>query len=415
MALFLIIYRFFYGILLFSARVSSFLNPKLREGFKLRKGKPWLNFDENSQALWIHCSSGEFEYAKPVIREIKQKWPQQKVLVTYFSPSVVKSLQNSPEVDFFCPLPWDKTSEWKEFIEFHKPKALLIARTDLWPNMIAMCKQLNVPTLLFSKTFNKNKGSFARWLEKSLIKKLSAVFCASEEDRALLATELRNYPEVHNAGDTRYDQCFYRLRHGKSLKPLNNFYRPIFIVGSSWDKDEETILPVIEKFNKDVSFIIAPHEPSEKHLKKLSKDLKKRGLEFCFYSKINSWNPTSVLIIDQVGILADLYAWASFSFIGGSMDRSVHSVMESLAQGCLTFVGPNHTNNREALVFQKEQVRGIHPVQVIQSSDELTENLAQHLDHWSAQEKHILQQEVQKKAGASQIVLKWISNNTDLH
>ena len=416
MPLFLFVYPFFYGSLLFLLRIISPLQPKIRKGLRLRSGKikPWLNYPENSQPLWIHCASGEFEYAKPIIREIKSKWPQQKVLITFFSPSVLSSLEKAKDVDFFCPLPWDKKSEFNEFIEHHKPKALLIARTDLWPNMIEACARKKVPSLLFSKTVNTKKSGLAKWVEKKLLKKITSIFCVSPEDRDLLLKQLKNYTEVHSAGDTRYDQCFFRLKHGQTLKPINNFYRPIFVIGSSWTGDEEVLLPAIKEFKNDISFIIAPHEPTNSHLKKLEKKLDSLGLNYSRYSKTQSWNPESVLLIDQIGILADLYAWGNFSFIGGSMDRSVHSVMESLAQGCLTFVGPNHHNNREALLFQKINVDQIQPVQVVHDTDELTQKLRTSLPLWSSQQKIHLQQEIQKKLGASQIVIKWICNHTEL-
>ncbi|MCJ8276313.1 MAG: hypothetical protein HRT44_07895 [Bdellovibrionales bacterium] len=413
----MLVYRIFYGPLLGIARIISFFNPKLRQGFKLRSGrkKPWLQFEASSQPLWFHCASGEFEYAKPVLREIKAQWPQQKILVTFFSPSVVNSLKSNPDVDFFCPLPWDKKSEFDQFIEHHNPKALLIARTDLWPNMIAACKSKKLPTLLFSKTVNTTKTGLSRWLERKLLKKLTAIFCVSNEDRSLLIKDLKNYKEVHAAGDTRYDQCLYRLQHGKTLKPLYNFYRPLFIAGSTWDKDEELLIPVIEELHNDMSFIIAPHEPTEKHLNKLTKQLDKLSLKYNFYSKTQSWDPEAILIVDQVGILADLYAWGQFSFVGGSMEKSVHSVMEPLAQGCLTFVGPFHKNNREAIHFQTVEVDGEAPVQVVTKSTELSDKLSSLSGRWGSLQKNNLQREVQKKAGASKIVVKWISNNTDIN
>jgi 3-deoxy-D-manno-octulosonic-acid transferase len=59
-----------------------------------------------------------------------------------------------------------------------------------------------------------------------------------------------------------------------------------------------------------------------------------------------------VLLVDQVGWLAELYAWGDMAFVGGSFRKTVHSVMEALGAGLKTFVGPLHTNNREAIEFQ---------------------------------------------------------------
>jgi 3-deoxy-D-manno-octulosonic-acid transferase len=412
----LLFYRLLYSPLLFLVSLFRFANKKLARGFKLRQNidgkKPWLNFEPSSRPIWFHCSSGEFEYAKPVIREIKKKYPTQKILVSFFSPSVESSLKNSSEVDFSCPTPWDTLKNWSEFIEHHQPKALLIARTDLWPMMIHVSKSKGVPRLLFSKTVNTEKTE--SFFSKSLMKQLDDIFCVTEQDQNSLLKRLKPFSAIHHTGDTRYDQCLYRLQHGQSLKPLKNFLKPTFVAGSTWPSDERVLLPLIKEHIRQVSFIVAPHEPSESHLKALESQLQTGGLKFQRYTPTESWDPEAVLIIDQVGILADLYQWGQFAFIGGSMDRSVHSVMEPLAQGLLCFVGPRHQNNRESVVFQEMKIKDMTPVQVVHSSDELLRRFTALYSSWSEDHQFGLKVAVQQKAGASRIVLKWIENHCGL-
>lgn len=412
--LFIFLYRVFYPPTVVTFFLFCFLNSKIRKGFQLRKSQngiaPWLCFPKESKPIWFHCASGEFEYAKPVIRELKAQNPNCKILVTYFSPSVENSLKNFSEVDFFCPTPWDTTQHWQAFMEHHKPQALLIARTDLWPMMLLSAKRAKVPSLLFSKTVNPQKSFLQRAVARPLLNLLDTIFCVSEMDRQLLISHGLPDHKIHNAGDTRYDQCFQRLQNPRQLKPLKNFFRPTLVAGSTWSSDEATLLPVIAKQITTMSFIVAPHEPSGSHLQKLETSLHKMGLTFCRYSDVNQWNPEQVLIIDQVGILADLYSWGHFAFVGGSMDRSVHSVMEPLAQGLLTFIGPRHSNSREALLFQEESIDGLQPVQVVEDSHQLDEKLELARLNWTSQNKSKLQIALQKKRGASKIVLRWIKN-----
>ncbi len=416
--LFSLLYSLLYSPLLFTLSFLRFLNKKLNRGFILRKKtqgqRPWLNWEKGQQPLWFHCASGEFEYAKPVIRLLKQRHPEQKIMVTYFSPSAEKSIANTPEVDFYTPTPWDTSRHWQRFIEYHEPKALLIARTDLWPMMIQTANAKKIPCLLFSKTEDPTKGFLQKKMSAFLLKKMDDIFCATEDDRQALYQRLKPFQRIHASGDTRYDQCLFRLQHAKPLKPLNNFSRPIFIAGSTWSADHQALLPLIESSAKDVSFIIAPHEPDEKHLKELSDQLTARGLTFQKYSQVQSWNPQSVLIIDQVGILADLYAWGDFAFIGGSMDRSVHSVMEALAQGLLTFVGPFHRNNREAMIYKHCKIKEMTPVQEVQDGEQLVRRFQALYRSWTPQHKLDLQLSVRSKAGASELVYKWCLNTGKL-
>lgn len=409
-----LIYPVFYYPLLGFFYLFRKFHKKWDFWFEIRQKKeglrPWLNCPEKTYPLWFHCSSGEYEYAKPVIRKIREKYPRENILVTYFSPSVKKSLSESGNVDFYCPTPWDTHREWKKFINHHKPKALLIARTDLWPMMVLSAKKANIPCLLFSKTVGADQKKMRGWIECLVLKQMNDIFCVSREDRQNLAKRLYPFNKIHVCGDTRYDQCFYRCENPKKLKPLNNFNRPVFVAGSTWPGDEDVLLPFFKKFSKQVSFILVPHEPNPIHLKKLIKNIKSRKLEYQFYTQTKSWNPFSILIVDKTGILADIYAWGQFAFVGGSMNKNVHSVMEPLAQGQLTFLGPKHLNNREALTFKKIEINGIAPVQIIKNTENLTDCFSKLWPKWKKDKQFNLKLVLKEKTGASEIILRWIKN-----
>ena len=410
---FLFIYSFFYNLFLRFFYLFRKFNKKWDLWFKIRekrKGiKPWLAFREKTHPLWFHCASGEYEYAKPIIREIREKYPREKILVTYFSPSVEKSLYESKDIDFYCPTPWETYRQWNQFINHHKPKALLISRTDLWPMMISCAKKAKIPRLLFSKTMGESK-KLKKWAECFILKQMNDIFCVSEEDQKQLKNLLHPFNKIHVTGDSRYDQCFFRCKNPKTLKPLNNFNRPVFVAGSTWPKDEEVLVPFFKKFSKQISFIVVPHEPTPTHLEKLTKNIESQNLEYQFYTQTENWNPLNILIIDKPGILADLYAWGHFAFVGGSMNRGVHSVMEPLVQGQLTFVGPKHLNNREALTFKKVDIQGITPVQVIKNTRNLSECFSKLWSKWTKDKQFKLKLLLKEKTGASKTVIHWIKN-----
>jgi 3-deoxy-D-manno-octulosonic-acid transferase len=148
--------------------------------------------------------------------------------------------------------------------------------------------------------------------------------------------------------------------------------------------------------------------------------------------------PYGVLLIDQVGVLADLYRLGAVAFVGGSFKDKVHSVMEPLACGCFVVTGPKINNNREALLFKNISVENLTAVTVVNNSDEFTMALNKiHNDLTSNdtknsnlvntqpntnQDKHVikydlkkkLQEKVQSKQGASSKVLAWIERNQNL-
>jgi 3-deoxy-D-manno-octulosonic-acid transferase len=172
-------------------------------------------------------------------------------------------------------------------------------------------------------------------------------------------------------GDTRYDQVVYRLNNPKPLPAalqnrLPNNPDKILVMGSTWPEDEQALIEFIVGATKDqgFTFLIAPHEPSESHLSSLESLLKNHNLRV---GRLSQWEQTEtavpqVLLIDRVGILAELYTLGRWAFVGGSFRKTVHSVMEPLAAGARTLVGPLHRNNAEAIEFQSPELNSVHCV-----------------------------------------------------
>jgi 3-deoxy-D-manno-octulosonic-acid transferase len=360
---------------LIAVTIGALFIPKVRAGLRLRRvRRQWPHFD--IAPIWIHASSGEFEYAKPLIHELKERHPRIPIVVTYFSPSYAKAVEKFPGVDFALPLPLDLPGPTRDFLLRLKPKCGLIARTDLWPELLYQARNLNVPMILFSVTKTKAPNSFVAAFYKWIFSYLKAVFTVSEADANVLQNILPDL-SIEAIGDTRFDQVLARL---SSPKPIREQLRPVrgktLVAGSTWPEDEKVLLEALIPLIKSdrLQLVIAPHEPTSSHIESLLQQFKKHGIPAALYSSADVFT-SGVLIIDQVGILAELYRWGRFAFVGGSFKGSVHSVMEPLAAGCLTFVGPFHRNNREAIEFQNLK-SGSHPfVQALKTAEELQSNL----------------------------------------
>ena len=163
--------------------VAAFLLKHI-PGLKEKSQKLWLTHDiryiegkpaflkieksifSGKSPVWIHAASGEFEYAKPVIRELaKQGRP---VLVTYFSPTYADNVRKFPGVTASCPLPLDSRDEIEGFLNHFNPSALLIARTDTWPNTVFATAARQIPILLFSTTFHEGSKRLSGGVGRSL-------------------------------------------------------------------------------------------------------------------------------------------------------------------------------------------------------------------------------------------------------
>lgn len=73
--------------------LRPFLSGKIRKMIE-DKNSHWTVYNHGdkksirkNRPIWLHAASGEIEYARSVIREIKRKYPDVPVLITYSSPS----------------------------------------------------------------------------------------------------------------------------------------------------------------------------------------------------------------------------------------------------------------------------------------------------------------------------------------
>lgn len=375
-------------------------NAKVRAGLRLRlRPVDWPEF--RSRPLWVHAASGEFEYAKSVIRELKTRHPELPIVVTYFSPTFARAVENFPGVDLALPLPLDLPGPCRTFLDRVQPRALLIARTDFWPEMLAQVRQRRIPIRVFSYTQRESK---ATWLTRLQLSWIDEVDCASSDDLELLKP-LRLPSRLHALGDTRYDQVHYRLRHPKRLSAELKPLAPALVAGSTWSEDERVLLPALAPLLRDgqLKLILVPHEPTPAHVDALKAQLKRLGLTWSLYSEERAWDDRHVLLVDRVGVLAELYLWADLAFVGGSFRRGVHSVMEALGAGALTFVGPKHVNNREAVEFQKVNLEGLPAVVCASSSDDLRTTVTRALadrEHL-ARARERLKAEFERRLGAT--------------
>lgn len=371
-----------------------------------------------ARPIWIHAASGEIEYAKSIIRLCKERFPQAPLLVTYFSPSAKKLIQKFPGVDLVIPLPWDHRQLVKKFLDFYHPRCLLIARTDVWPEVAWQCKQNKIPSLLFSATFSKNAAKRS-WLSQAFLRlslgQMEQIYCVNKIDKDNIES-LQLPAEIHIGGDTRYDQVLYRKHNPQPMK--KDFIKPetdkkIWVLGSTWSEDEEVLFSAAQYWLEQGGLIIwAPHEVHSAHVLKLEKKLAHFSLSSERYSQITKWNwqNSPVLIVDEIGHLHEFYGLGHIAFVGGSFKSKIHSVMEPLSFGLPVVVGPYHLNNREACDFQNILLTAeTSAVMVSHNSDEMIKQLRL-LKSVTTPHQKILQK-IDQCSGASEPVLNFIALN----
>tara|TARA_B110001454_G_scaffold213372_1_gene231448 strand:+ start:30984 stop:32279 length:1296 start_codon:yes stop_codon:yes gene_type:complete len=387
------LYRFFvlplvYGLARLLAPLN--FNGKIFEGIRFRLKNEFhyrSTFNPDRRSIGIHAASGEIEYAYPIIRKIKERYPGHNIVVTLSSSSVLKAVINQPDVDAVGPAPIDLPWLVTRFLKKFNFKLFLFARTDVWPEISLQLKQRGTPTYLFSATYSESsakKGQFLTALTRTALNNLNKILTVSEDDKKNFDFINVSVP-IYVTGDTRYDQVFFKKQNTKKDLPKLLSTKKVFVAGSTWTEDEAVLLPAFAKLNTTWSLVIAPHEVHEETLVRLEKFCLTNKLKSVRFSKLRDTKqsdspPWDVLIVDQYGYLFHLYAWAQLAFVGGSFKAKVHSVMEPLSFFKPVCVGPFHTNNREAIEFSHITIPNHKSnwVQPIQNTTELEQLLELH-------------------------------------
>ena len=253
--------------------VSSLFNEKARLWLKGRKNIFFRLSDiisAKDEFVWFHAASlGEFEQGRPVIEAFREKFPQYKILLTFFSPSGYEIRKDYKGVDFIFYLPIDTKINALKFIQIVNPRLAIFIKYEFWFNYLDVLYEKNIPVFIISAIFRKEQHFFkwyGGWFRK-MLKKITFFFVQNRSSLELLdSIGIKN---VKISGDTRFDRVFTISQKTQKYPLIVRFTdgKKIFLAGSTWQPDEELIEQLADKYKNDIKFIIAPHEVHEERIR----------------------------------------------------------------------------------------------------------------------------------------------------
>jgi 3-deoxy-D-manno-octulosonic-acid transferase len=349
------------------SRLVGIFNEKMRRGIIGRKRifenliLDALSINKSKKLIWFHSSSlGEFEQAKPIIEELKKK-QNLNILITFFSPSGYENSKKYPYADLVAYIPFDTSSNAERFIKLVRPDLAIMMRYDIWPNHIWAMKKAGITSYLVDATMESNslrKLPLIKNFHKVLFKDITRILTVSEKDAQEFNDFGVNGDKIKAIGDTRFDRVYQRSLSARARNLIKDDLlknKKVFVAGSTWEVDEEVILPAFIKlaqYDKDVILIIAPHEPTLVHLEKIENDFAKE-INTIRFSFLNNYKNERVIIVDSIGILLTLYTYADAAFVGGSFKQNIHNILEAAVYGIPVLFGPKIEKSAEAFELMK--------------------------------------------------------------
>jgi 3-deoxy-D-manno-octulosonic-acid transferase len=350
----LLLYRLGIGFYALMAQLLAPFNTKARQFTQGRSNwKAQLpNFDNHDVALF-HCASlGEFEQARPVLEAFAVEFPDWKIVLSFFSPSGYEVRKNYPVAHFVTYLPLDTPENAQYFVQTLKPKIALFVKYEFWYHTLKALHNSGCEVISFSAIFRKEQAFFKPYggFMRQVLGFFNHLFVQDVESVELLKSI--GITNTTLAGDSRLDRVAAVANEGKEFPEIEHFKgdSTLIMIGSAWPADTDLLLPVLLTQFPDWKVIIAPHELHESYLIKIEEQSNGSAIRYSDW-KANPKEDKQVLIINNIGMLAYLYRYADFAWIGGGFGSGIHNTLEAAAFGIPMGFGPRYKKFKEAVDF----------------------------------------------------------------
>jgi 3-deoxy-D-manno-octulosonic-acid transferase len=360
----------------------------------------------NDKTIWFHAASlGEYEQGLPVFEKIKIKYPNHKIVVSFFSPSGYEVRKNNTVADATVYLPLDTKANAKKFLQAIHPELVFFIKYEYWPNYLNELHKLNIKTYLISGIFRENQAFFKGYggFYRNALKTFDYFFVQNESSKKLLQSI--GFNNVKISGDTRFDRVVSILETDNSIDFIEQFkdLKTTIVIGSSWPKDENLLVNYINNASDNVKFIIAPHNIKSEQILELKNSIIKKTILFSEKENQNL-KEYNVFIIDTIGILTKIYSYADIAYVGGGFGNpGVHNILEPATFGVPIVIGPNYSHFAEATALVHQQ--GCISICNINELNDTLDNLVSNEDI-RHEKGHICATFVQMNKGATEIILK---------
>jgi 3-deoxy-D-manno-octulosonic-acid transferase len=355
-----------------AAPFAARFDKKLARGLDARRGlverfTTWATShrDLKRPLVWVHAPSvGEGLQAKPVLEALRVAHADWQLAYTFFSPSAERLARTLP-VDVTDYLPFDRPADVKGVLAALQPAALVFSKLDVWPELTLAAAARGVKLGLISATVAETSSRLrwpARGWGQAAFRALDRIGAISQDDAQRLEQLGARAATIVVTGDTRYDSVAERAeRVDRARDPFARLTAATpqtftIVAGSTWPADEAIVLPAFADLLEQVPgarLILAPHEPNPDHLAGITQRTGALNLPRPVrLSQLEHAAPSPIIVVDRVGILADLYALADVAFVGGGYHRAgLHSVLEPAVFGVPVAVGPHWQMSRDAHVL----------------------------------------------------------------
>lgn len=348
-----------------------------------------LGYVEASEepVIWVHAVSvGETIAAAPLVNALLRRNPDIPILMTAMTPTgSARARALFGDRVRYAFSPYDTPGAVRRFVDRVRPRALVIMETELWPNMIALSKQRDVPIFLINARLSaRSARGYERVasLVRPLLCSISWIAAQADEDAGRFLRIGAKPESVSVTGSIKFDvEISDEVRSAStSLRRQLGADRPVWIAASTHEGEDRQILEAHQQImseHPDTLLVIVPRHPER--FDDVARLADSMGLSVQRRSARNgavenSGSSCQVYLGDTMGELLMLYGACDIAFVGGSLiERGGHNPLEPAAWGMPVLSGP-HIFNFETIYNRLDAGKGLY---ITLSSDALASCVSQ--------------------------------------
>ena len=333
-----------------------------------------------SQSLvWLHAVSvGEVQVLRTLVETLESERPDLCLAISVSTDSGMDLARKLFPKHYLFFAPFDFTWSIKKTLRVLRPKLIVLAELELWPNWLLQAEKIACPVAVINGRLSQRSFSgYARipYLVHKCMRTIDWVGAQSLsvatrfEQLGVLPTSITVTGNVKFDGATgnrfasevtsrkKFLSLMFNPRSGEPIqqpdptqRPTPQSQRPVVFLAGSTQSPEESIvltafLQLTERF-PNLKLILVPRHAER--FEEVAKMIAAIGLPWVRRSECGTavidpnWR---IFLADTVGELRWWWGLADVGFVGGSFgDRGGQNMIEPCAYGVATCFGPNTQN-----------------------------------------------------------------------
>jgi 3-deoxy-D-manno-octulosonic-acid transferase len=344
----------------------------------------------NQPRIWIHALSvGEVLSAEPLVKALSRKHGARALVFTASTRTGFEMATRviAPHVGKLRHFPYDTLFSVNHALNVIRPRQVVIVETDIWPNFLYLLNKRRIPVhLVNARLSDRSFRGYQRiaFLMGPLLSVFDRICVQTDSDRRRFRKLGVPENKLVAVGNIKFDQAPVDVS-ANALNQLSEKLclsadRPIWVAGSTHDGEERILLHAYQRVlasGIDPVLIVAPRDPGRAgevcNLFNLS------GVDARTMARMETQKePARVVVIDRIGILRPLYAFADVAFVGGSMvEAGGHNPLEPASVAKPILFGPHTDDFRwicQTLETAGGAIRVVDPDQLADKVSQLMSN-----------------------------------------